>query len=359
MEGISFDPVLLHNRQLNLQDRSWRRASKDRGMNIMSSLSKSYLCGGAFPTPPRENKFCRRTSLQCDTLTKSKPTPSKSIYRQPNSQRIRPIPSSLEYRRQQFGRYLFVSESFMPTKNPLVRRHSSAEIIRPTTNCFLDDDGEDDNISCPQSILKRGSSEDGTSVTAVNGNRKNSNHPQLRKQLSFQESVDVVYFDNQEATKLHMHERKEQEKLKDVTISQQRLTERTIHMKCPLHTDDNRSCDTNQKCECPPAPNHIFKNKQGEIVKDLTGKYSWKLFIPIGNEFLRNRTSVKALSGGHKLIVLTYKEMRGDEGQTYSHQFIEKLHLPHPIDAYGVRASMDKDGNLKINAPFLADKYKS
>jgi len=313
---------------------------------------------GTFHTPPRENKFNRRTSLQCEALANKTASPSRSIYRQPSSQRVRPVPSSLEYRRQQFGRYLWVSESFMNAKHPLVRRHSSAEIIRHM-NGFLDDDDDDyqeevdGSSSCPlASILKRGTSEEGTACV------RGTNAPApLRKQLSFQESVDVVYFDHQEATTFN--ERKEQEKLKDNTISQQRVTERTVHMKCTLHTDDNRSCDKNEKCECPVNPNHIFKNKKGEIIQDLTGKYSWKLFIPIGNEFLRNRTSVKALSGGHKLIVLTYKDMRTDDGKAYSHQFIEKLHLPHPIDAYGVRASMDKDGNLKINAPFLSDKYKS
>ena len=264
-----------------------------------------------------------------------------------DSQRIQPA-SSLEFYKQQYGRLMWLSEGYLAGESSnLTRRHSSFEYT--THRDFVDEDNE----PALPSILKRTVSED-------------CSHPpglvrtvsQIRKQLQFHEDVDVVYFDRlKEPT---TNERKERAKLKDNTLSQYRITERTIHIACTLHKNDNRSCERDEiKCECPVIPNHIFQGKKAEIQTDLTGKHSWKLFIPVGDEFIRNRTSVKALSGGHKLIVLTYKDQRGEDGKLYAHQYIEKLHMPHAIDAYGVRASMDKDGNLKITAPFLADKFKT
>ena len=169
-----------------------------------------------------------------------------------------------------------------------------------------------------------------------------------------------------------------------------RVTECTIHLPCPIHnqtepcnqrpnitsTDEEPSpesktslqkitnndmpngnptqgSDTDVTCDCPTSPTHLFKNMKCDVMRDITGKFSWKLFIPIGDEYIRNRTSVKALSGGRKLIIITYGDRRTSQDIAYQHQIIEKLHLPHPVDAYSVRASMDRDGNLKVNAPFI------
>ena len=63
------------------------------------------------------------------------------------------------------------------------------------------------------------------------------------------------------------------------------------------------------------------------------------------------------MSGGKKLIIIAYKLEADRSGKEYLHQYLEKLHLPHPIDAYSVRATMDKDGNLKIDAPMLIHDY--
>lgn len=180
---------------------------------------------------------------------------------------------------------------------------------------------------------------------------------QTKKSARFRENVDIIYYDQRErptscATR-------DKERLKDECDTSPRLTEAVVSAECPVHGKhchdalamDTAGGDTQGNFLTRP----IFHSKSLEIIKGEDGAFRWKMYVPIGSEFIRNKTSVKALSGGRKLILMAYKLGETEDGENYLHQYIEKLHLPHSIDAYAVKATMDKEGNLKINAPIQDD----
>ena len=165
----------------------------------------------------------------------------------------------------------------------------------------------------------------------------------------------MIYYDQKERT--NSTSSRNQEKLKDRCDSSPNLCESIIHVKCPLHLgstcciDNENNIPENEnkdKLDNERIQKELFVNKKIEIVQDIEGKLHWKLYVPIGGDFVRNKTSVKALSGGRRLILMAYK-LDSTDGQKLQ-QYIEKLSLPHAINAYGVKATMDKIGNLKINA---------
>ena len=165
----------------------------------------------------------------------------------------------------------------------------------------------------------------------------------------------MIYYDQKELT--ISTSTRNLEKLKDQCDSSPNLTESIVHVNCPLHPgnlccqdeDSSNSIPSNEMAE--KADKHLFPNKTLEIVQDSDGKLHWKMYVPVGGDFIRNKTSVKALSGGRRLILMAYK---ADTSENL-HQYIEKLSLPHAINAYGVKATMDKIGNLKITAAISDD----
>lgn len=285
----------------------------------------------------------------CD---KSSRPASKGFYRQPNIQRIRPSQSNCEVRRKQFSQKLMwysdASEAGLldPHQAEVAcayqRRHSSAEVYQKP--------------SSPTSILKRTESNMDSihlTPTSFRTDRRVSTSS-VRKSAHFKENVDVIYYDQQERPTSSAA--RDQEKLKDEKNSAGNITERTSQIRCNLHPEGacnkemfkNPDSDFEKKIVTSKP---IFEGKEVNIVRDENGGFKWKLFVPIGVDFIRNRTSVKALSGGKKLILMAYKFDKCEGGV---HQYVERLSLPHPIDAYGVKATMDKDGNLKISAPLVS-----
>jgi len=360
-------------------------------MSSLTALGRASLISNIFTsnhahTAKNNNNPDRRSSLQhIDTMGKQ----NASFYRQPSLSRVRPA-STGEVRRRNFTssarnqRFMWYSEECI--NEPHVVSQEKPRKTSDTTKPTVIDSKEPVGARRPHSILKRAASEDPESSSPRHNprpilTRSISTTTQVRKELKFQDNVDVFLFDKLQKTSIAVRP-KMSEKLKDTALCQSRVTECTIHLPCPIHNEsepcnnkpqlascqeeppqdsrtsppaisDNDITPADQQCDCPVTPVHLFKNLKCDVVRDITGKLSWKLFIPIGDEFIRNRTSVKALSGGRKLIVITYGDRKTSQDIAYQHQYIEKLHLPHPVDAYGVRASMDRDGNLKVNAPFL------
>ena len=228
-----------------------------------------------------------------------------------------------------------------------------------------------------------------------------------RLRTRFNDDVAVIYYDQEDkATAVSGSDSiRDQEKLKDDKTSSSNVTESTIRLPCTLHpgqscghsnlarilahastTDqsDTKMDRNDNDMTTPPITSRasdklsalglsdsldaegnmvkkaVFANKSFEIVPEEEGSYELKLVVPIGPEYIRNRTSVKATSGGKRLIVIAYRN-QGEGDDEHVHQYIEKMTLPHPIDAYSVRATMDRDGNLKISAPMsiLSDQNTS
>ena len=190
--------------------------------------------------------------------------------------------------------------------------------------------------------------------------------PHIKLRTRFKDEVSVLYYDQKEkATAVGQEEAvREQQKLKDDRTASATVTESAVRLPCTVHLG--------QACGQPHLPRimeqseasvignidvdgdinrkPIFANKSHEIVQHEDGDFEIKLIVQIAANFLRNKTSVKATSGGKRLIVIGYRD-EGEGDSAHVHQYIEKMTLPHLIDAYSVRATMDREGNLKISAP--------
>ena len=206
----------------------------------------------------------------------------------------------------------------------------------------------------------------------------------------FKDDVAIVYYDQEEKTTAVRSTETvpKQEKLKDDKSSSSLVTEGSVRIRCSLHpgepcshgnvafgpprmpepTDTNRTTNIDEQnmtidqklpsrlqqidVESSMLSKAVFKDKIVDITTDDQGQNHLKVVVPIGSDFIRNRTSVKATSGGKRLIVIAYR-CQGKGEEAHVHQYVEKMTVPHPIDAYSVRATMDKEGNLKITAPML------
>lgn len=228
-----------------------------------------------------------------------------------------------------------------------------------------------------------------SSVNSAPGSALRSSSPRKRPKMKtrFSDDVAVLYYDQEEkCTAVNSADTvREQEKLKDDKTTSTTVTEGSVRFSCNLHpgqpcgynttarailssgavaTGKTETGDTdNDNADKLGALNltdnldvegnvrkNIFANKKFEIVAHEDGSHDLKLVVPIGSQYIRNRTSVKATSGGKRLIVIGYK-LEGEGDLAHIHQYIEKMVLPHPIDAYSVKATMDREGNLKISAP--------
>ena len=141
-------------------------------------------------------------------------------------------------------------------------------------------------------------------------------------------------------------------------VSSRKSRHTSVHhlIKCPLH---DKHCNESLLGNFTDVQGNIITNepllpgKQIEIVND-NDNLRWKITVPIGNGFIRNRTNVKAMTGGKKLIITGFKPATTDSGEEYMHQYNDKLSLPHCIDAFAVKATMSREGTLKISAPIIS-----
>ena len=245
----------------------------------------------------------------------------------------------------------------------LDRRHSVAEIS--------DEKVKKEDLPQVRSILKRHDDfcPSYRQTPSLSSNRREG--PvclKKAKKCQFKPQMDVIFYAQTDKTTKHLA--KEQKQLQEERETSSDVTEGFIQVNCKLHP--GKPCmgpywyrtrpgyasssarfneNNNLLSETDANYDSIYKGLEIDIVLDENNIARLKLFVPILAGFVRNRTSVKAMSGGKKLIIIAYKLETDRSGKEYLHQYLEKLHLPHPIDAYSVRATMDKDGNLKIDAP--------
>ena len=250
----------------------------------------------------------------------------------------------------------------------LDRRHSVAEIS--------DEKVKREDIPQVKSILKRHDDfcPSYRQTPSLSSNRREGPVCLKKdKKCQFKPQVDVIFYAQNEKTTKSLA--KEQKALQEERETSNDVTEGFIQVNCKIHP--GKPCmgpywyrtrpgygagtryteNNNLATETDAHYDSIYKGLEIDIVQDENNIVRLKLFVPISLGFVRNRTSVKAMSGGKKLIIIAYKIEIDHNGKEYLHQYLEKLHLPHPIDAYSVRATMDKDGNLKIDAPMLLNDY--
>jgi len=231
------------------------------------------------------------------------------------------------------------------------------------------------NKSPPLSILKKRIASSGEAVELTLGSYTNlswttpfsspensppvsapSSPSQKRKSAQFKDNVDVMYFSKEDSAENTSKGKREQEKLKEVSSRKSRHTSVHHLIKCPLH---DKHCNQEMVTHFTDVQGNIIINepllpgKQIEIVND-NDTLRWKITVPIGDGFIRNRTNVKAMTGGKKLIISGFKQAISDSGEEYMHQYNDKLSLPHSIDAFAVKATMSREGTLKISAPIIS-----
>jgi len=179
---------------------------------------------------------------------------------------------------------------------------------------------------------------------------------QKRKSAQFKDNVDVMYFRKDDSAENTSKGKREQEKLKEVSSKKSRHTSVHHLVKCPLH---DKYCDGDMVSHFTDVQGNIISNnpllpgKHIEIVNE-NDCLKWKITVPIGHGFIRNRTNVKAMTGGKKLIITGFKNAKTESGEEYMHQYNDKLSLPHAIDAFAVKATMSREGTLKISAPIIS-----
>ncbi len=258
-----------------------------------------------------------------------------------------------------------VSHNYSEKHIRLERRHSVAEISSEKV--------KKESLPDVKSILKRHDDmcPSYRQTPSLSSNRREGPVSLKKaKNCVFKTEVSVIYYAQTDKTSKCLG--RETKQLQEERETSSDVTEGFIQVHCKIHPgkpcmgpywyrtrpgyknlygNDISAVDTEFNYES------IFKGLEIDIIEDESGIVRLKIFLPITKGFLRNKTSVKAMSGGKKLIVIAYKCEIDDSGQEYLHQYVEKLHLPHPIDAYCVRATMDKDGNLKIDAPMMLNEY--
>ena len=88
-------------------------------------------------------------------------------------------------------------------------------------------------------------------------------------------------------------------------------------------------------------------DEQGNVGKSLL------LTIETKGNFMKEKTSVKALSSGTALIVTLVPEVPLNSKDEIITPITERLPLPWTINPYHVKASVQKDGILIIRAPIV------
>jgi hypothetical protein len=179
---------------------------------------------------------------------------------------------------------------------------------------------------------------------------------QKRKSAQFRDNVDVMYFSKEDSADNASKGKREQEKLKEVSTRKSKHTSAHHLVKCPLH---DKYCDQDMIANFTDVQGNIITKEAllpGKVVEIVNEGNSlrWKITVPIGNGFVKNRTNVKAMTGGKKLIISAFKTAKTESGEEYLHQYNDKLSLPHAIDAFAVKATMSREGTLKISAPIIS-----
>ena len=125
-----------------------------------------------------------------------------------------------------------------------------------------------------------------------------------------------------------------------------------------LHSNDNNAVSfDNERLHGASMPQNDSVNINGRVIQsiDEQGNVGQSLLLTIetkGN-FIKEKTSVKALSSGTALIVTLVPKVPLNSKDEIITPITERLPLPWTINPYHVKASVQKDGILTIRAPIV------
>ncbi len=90
-----------------------------------------------------------------------------------------------------------------------------------------------------------------------------------------------------------------------------------------------------------------------DIKRKGDGQRYIKCVIHIGDDFDRQRISVRSANGGTRLVLVAYRSEPLGDGTYFWRQYTEKFRLPHAIDPNDVNATLHSAGDLVIEAPLF------
>ncbi len=255
---------------------------------------------------------------------------------------------------------------------PLTERRQTLDACRSESATAEDEEEEASGGASPSfrpraksmpaasSILKK------SERTSAFRQRQNST-----KQCCFKDEVDVYYFDRQGESQEVKTNSKDMEKLRSnrVIISGPFVDNSAEESNnYQLYSSDNtdksrvnavasaaKAAPPQLERSCSESSAGPLSNIDVKIVPyvDGNGANRKKVLVRLCTDetCIKDRTSVKALSGGTAVIVLVYQNEATDGGSAILHQHMERIALPAKVNPYQVKAQLHKTGILEINAP--------
>lgn len=172
-----------------------------------------------------------------------------------------------------------------------------------------------------------------------------------KKQFCFKEDVDVIYYDEGEQTNeftaKNLDRLKIASDIQENTESKSSLGKNcdTMFIEAPLDSDEPLNC---------VAVSNLILHKEMKVMPCIDSKgcrrQTLRILIKSHEHCLKDRTSVKALSGGSSIVVTLHRK-QNTECDSPLERHVEKLLLPVIVDPYKIKAHLHKTGELEINAP--------
>ena len=217
---------------------------------------------------------------------------------------------------------------------------------------------------------------------ALHGGVRRSSRESPRRKFCFNEDVDVFYYEEGVKPRHVDLSRKDVEKLKrDRLVISGPFVRNDLNEASPLCARPNTIPP--EKDRKPPtqktSPIPLPSSKPlpgvgntgdagasgGPVIScdisdcpytDVKGRQKGlKLMVTLDDSCVKERTTVRALSGGTSLILVLYRNEASDGGSAIVQQQLNPVPLPQAVDPYRVKAQLHKTGELEINAP-LRDK---
>eukprot|EP00918_Siedleckia_nematoides_P074815 GHVU01163547.1.p1 GENE.GHVU01163547.1~~GHVU01163547.1.p1 ORF type:complete len:359 (-),score=41.73 GHVU01163547.1:1698-2774(-) len=284
--------------------------------------------------------FRRPRSLSLDKesgeIEKQKATEVRNIYRKRQSNPRPKSPLTLSNTPPKSSSFLnngFLKKN--PTKEALLMEHGIQGDFRERAQ------------TCPNSILKL------SALRAKEQAKARRSPRELHKHASFQENVDVFYYKSSDRTTSQSQ--------RDISRLKEEPCKSTV-AKDDLYLDirgilkygyDDPNSNGESGGKDGGALGEIFHVLGLDFIEGQDGRKKMSLTLRVGQDCIREKTLVKAMSGGRRIIIMTYRNEETEDGEKSLHQFVERMTLPCLIDAFSVRANVDTDMVLTIEAPVL------
>jgi hypothetical protein len=175
-------------------------------------------------------------------------------------------------------------------------------------------------------------------------NRQKSRHASVsERRARFKEAVDVIVHDNHGNA----------------------IVMDRVKLKAAADDDCNSArpppgeCDSKHLCDDRASSalarrRSVFSMRSMRVEVDGSGRKSLRLIVALGEAFSERTIHVCTARGGSRILVGAYRPEPLGDGTNYLRQYIDRFHLPHPVDALSIHAELDpRSGELVITAPLF------